>query len=101
MNFNKSKSTKRFSFEVSRNTSSHKAGANTLTISTKNYSNSGRGYVAGTSDPTSLTMTVKEAKALRNFLNRSLDGGSGSGTDTGGDTGTGTGTGTGTKGYMS
>ena len=52
MQFNKSKSTKRFNFNISRDTKSHKSGANTVTI----------------------TMTVKEAKAFQNFLNSYIDG---------------------------
>jgi hypothetical protein len=67
------KNTKRFTFEGSRNSTSHKAGANVVTISSREYDTSGPGYTAGTDTPTSVTMTVKEAQALNRFLNRFLD----------------------------
>ena len=61
-----SKSTKRFNFSVKRDTTSHTAGANTVTIQTRNddefYSTSTVG----------LTMTVKEARALSRFLDKTL-----------------------------
>lgn len=64
--YQNSKSTKRFEFGISRS-SSKKAGANVVTIETR----TGDGYYA---TPTvGLTMTVKEARALRNFLNMELD----------------------------
>ncbi len=67
MPYTKSKSTKRFNFGISRNETSHKAGANTVTISTggdtERYSGS----------TTSVTMTVREAQALQSFLNENLD----------------------------
>ena len=62
MSYTKSKSTKRFSFEISRDDKSHKAGANTVTIGTNDQS----GYSGVT---TQVTMTVKEAKAFQKFLN--------------------------------
>lgn len=74
MKVNRSKKTKRFKFTVNRNTVSHQAGANTLTISTTDQfdSQTPRGYTTKTgtfSNGDYLTMTVKEAKALRGFLN--------------------------------
>ena len=66
MPFNKTKSTKRFSFGINRNSTAKKAGSNSLTIATQG--DYGR-YSGSTS---SITMTVKEAQALRNFLNESL-----------------------------
>tara|TARA_R110001592_G_scaffold313487_1_gene588906 strand:- start:368 stop:598 length:231 start_codon:yes stop_codon:yes gene_type:complete len=72
MNFHKKKSTKRFNFVVDRNESSHKAGANTVTIESKSYDISQKGYSVGTTIPTSVTMTVKEALALQGFLNSTL-----------------------------
>ena len=73
MKFNRSKKTKRFSFGISRNTTSHKAGANTFTISTEGYTRAGvKGYASGTTDATTVTMTVKEAQALQGFLNKHL-----------------------------
>ena len=59
----KSKSTKRFNFEISRNDTSHQAGSNSVTISTNPSSDR---YSTGTS---TMRMTVKEAKALNLFLN--------------------------------
>lgn len=66
--YENSKSTSRFTFGVSRNSTSHKAGANIVTIATRpseadSYSTSTVG----------LTMTVKEALALQAFLNTELD----------------------------
>ncbi len=66
--YENSKSTSRFTFGVSRNSTSHKAGANIVTIATRpsiadSYSTSTVG----------LTMTVKEALALQSFLNTELD----------------------------
>jgi len=66
MPFSKTKSTKRFSFGINRNSTAKKAGSNSLTIATQG--DYGR-YSGSTS---SITMTVKEAQALRNFLNESL-----------------------------
>ena len=67
MPYTKSKSTKRFSFDISRNPTAKKAGSNTVTIATN--PDSGR-YSSG---GTSLIMTVREAQALRTFLNDNLD----------------------------
>ena len=73
MKFTRSKNTKRFNFRVNRNTTSHHSGANTFTISSKDYSKIGvRGYSSGTTIPTTVTMTVKEAKAMQAFLNTHL-----------------------------
>ena len=68
MSFTKSKSTKRFNFQISRNSTSHKAGANIVTIGT----NTGDGFYSG--GTTQMTMTVKEARAFQRFLNQHLDG---------------------------
>ena len=67
MSYIKSKSTKRFSFGISRNPTAKKAGSNVVTIATQ-------GDVSGRySSPTmSLSMTVKEAQALQHFLNEYL-----------------------------
>ena len=73
MPFNKTKSTKRFSFGINRNLTAKKAGSNTLTIATQPEAG---GYSYG---GTSLTMTVREAQALQSFLNQNLS--SDSGTD--------------------
>tara|TARA_A100000164_G_C21318211_1_gene500913 strand:+ start:209 stop:442 length:234 start_codon:yes stop_codon:yes gene_type:complete len=71
--FSKTKSTKRFDFSVSRNMTSHKAGANTVTIQSKDYDVSSGQYSFGASDsPRSFTMSVKEAKALNKFLTETL-----------------------------
>ncbi len=69
MSYNKSKSTKRFSFDISRNPTAKKAGSNVVTISTLPVAESQ--YSIG---QTSLTMTVKEASALQGFLNSELGG---------------------------
>lgn len=66
MLYTKTKNTKRFSFEINRNDTSHQAGANTVTISTNPSSEF---YSAGTS---AMTLTVKEAKALNMFLSEEL-----------------------------
>ena len=62
MTLNKSKSTKRFNFSVTRNTTSKKAGSNIVTIGTNPSSDH---YDVSKS---SITMTVKEARALNSFL---------------------------------
>jgi len=67
MQYTKSKSTKRFNFGISRNPTAKKAGSNVVTISTGGVN---EGYYSGST--TSLTMTVKEAQALRSFLNDNL-----------------------------
>jgi hypothetical protein len=66
MNYNKTKTTKRFTFGVNRNTISHKSGANIVTIATNGETDR---YSAGT---TQLTLTVREALALQGFLNEQL-----------------------------
>jgi len=66
MAFSKSKYTKRFNFGINRDDKSHKAGANTFTIGTRD---TGEKYAKSTSQ---ITMTVKEAKALQGFLNTHL-----------------------------
>ncbi len=72
--FSRSKKTKRFNFSVQRNTASHKAGANTVTIESKDYDTSGRGYSFQTNEvPGTVTMSVKEAKALYAFLGKTLN----------------------------
>ena len=64
----KTKSTKRFNFEVSMNDTAKKAGSNTITIATRPESGTG-GYNSG---GTSLTMTVREALALKTFLDANI-----------------------------
>jgi len=67
MNFVKTKSTKRFEYTVERNDTAKQAGSNIVTIATLP---AGEGqYAIG---QTSLTMTVREAKALNSFLNSTL-----------------------------
>ena len=68
MQFSKSKRTKRFNFQISRDTKSHKVGSNTVSITTNP---SGDSYLTSRSQ---ITMTVKEAKAFQNFLNSYIDG---------------------------
>ncbi len=68
MPYSKNQSTKRFSFGITRNATSKKAGANVVTIAT-NADDS-----AYYSTPTTqLSMTVKEARVLQSFLNESLE----------------------------
>jgi len=67
MLYSKSKSTKRFNFQINRNNISHKAGANTVIIGT----NQQEGFYSGTT--TQMTMTVKEARSFQKFLNLYLD----------------------------
>tara|TARA_R110001583_G_scaffold7985_2_gene38864 strand:+ start:1226 stop:1471 length:246 start_codon:yes stop_codon:yes gene_type:complete len=67
MSFTKSKSTKRFSFDISRNPTSKKAGSNVVTIATNPIAE-GRYSYGGTQ----MTMTVREAQALQSFLNQNL-----------------------------
>ena len=64
MTYNKQKTTARFTYEISRNDTSHQAGANTLTIATNPAGDSQ--YSTGT---VGLTMSIREAKALQSFLN--------------------------------
>jgi hypothetical protein len=68
MSYSKTKSTKRFSFQIDRNDTAKKAGSNVVTISTNPYDDGQ--YSVG---QTSLTMTVKEAKALSAFLSDNLN----------------------------
>tara|TARA_Y100001970_G_C14237255_1_gene862588 strand:- start:2802 stop:3044 length:243 start_codon:yes stop_codon:yes gene_type:complete len=71
---NRKKSTKRFDFHVNRNPRSHQAAANTVTIRSKDYDTSGRGYSFQANEvPGTVTMTVKEAKALYAFLGKTLN----------------------------
>ena len=66
MNYSKTKSTKRFTFGVKRNSTSHKAGSNIVTIATTGDTDR---YSYGT---TQLNLTVREAQALNSFLNEQL-----------------------------
>ena len=68
MSYYNEKSTSRFTFAVSRNNTAKKAGSNTVVIATNPIQDSQ--YSVG---KTSLTMTVREAKALQSFLADSLD----------------------------
>ena len=68
MNYSNQKSTKRFTYGISRNSTSHQAGANSITISTNPAE--GQQYSTGT---VGLTMSVREAKALQSFLNTELE----------------------------
>jgi len=72
MKYQKTKQTKRFQYRVNRNPSSHKAGANIVTITSKDYDTSGRGYSFEAMTDGTVTMSVKEGIALRNFLNSAL-----------------------------
>jgi len=67
MPYNKNQSTKRFSFGISRNSTSKKAGANVVTIAT----NADDSSIYST-PTTQLSMTVKEARVLQSFLNETL-----------------------------
>ena len=71
--FSRSKKTKRFNFSVNRDTRSHKAGANTVTIESKAYDTDQGKYSVGTTSPVSVTMTVGEAQALHRFLTATLN----------------------------
>jgi len=75
MTLSKSKNTKRFHFGLNRDSKSHRAGANTVTILSKDYdTTAGRGYSFQANEvPGTVTMTVKEAKALQGFLNKYLE----------------------------
>ena len=68
MNYTKSKSTKRFNYTISRNDTAKQAGSNIVTISTL-PADDGQ-YSVG---QTSLTLTVREAKALNTFLSENLN----------------------------
>ena len=67
-NYYNEKSTARFTFGMSRNFTAKQAGSNTVTIATNPAQDSQ--YSIG---QTSLTMTVREAKALQSFLNSSFE----------------------------
>ena len=73
------KSTKRFDFRVNTNPASHQTGANTVSIQMKDYDVSGRSkgtYSFSPVDadqPQTVTMSVREAKALYNFLGQTLN----------------------------
>jgi hypothetical protein len=79
MPFSKSKSTKRFEFNIHRDTKSHKAGANRVSIVTSPPADyeSGNYYTSRSQ----ITMTVKEAKAFQSFLNTHLTTGDSKVTD--------------------
>ena len=69
----RSKNTKRFSFKINTNDTSHQAGANTVSITGRDYPENSGGYSTPIGDfgpGQTVTMTVKEAKAFQNFLNR-------------------------------
>ena len=66
MPYTKSKSTKRFSFGINRNSTAKQAGSNTFTINTLGNTDLYSGVTS------TLTMTVKEAQALQGFLNDNL-----------------------------
>ena len=65
-NYSKSKTTKRFTYTVNRNSTAKKAGSNTVTIQTN--ASEGQNNVP----QASFTMTVKEAQVLQNFLNEAF-----------------------------
>ena len=65
--YSKQKSTKRFNYTVNRNNTAKSAGSNTVIIST--LSQGDGAYSTGQS---SLTMTVREARALNSFLSETL-----------------------------
>jgi hypothetical protein len=67
MNFIKTKLTKRFEYTVERNDTAKQAGSNIVTIATLPSEDSQ--YSVG---QTSLTMTVREARALNSFLSDTL-----------------------------
>ncbi len=67
-NYYNEKSTARFTFGMSRNHTAKQAGSNVVTIATNPAQDSQ--YSVG---QTSLTMTVREAKALQSFLNDSFE----------------------------
>ena len=66
-NYFNEKSTSRFDFGVYRNKTAKKAGSNMLTISTRPSEE--QQYSVGT---TTISMSIREAQALQNFLNESL-----------------------------
>ena len=72
MKSSRSKSTKRYTFNVTRNTTSHQAGANTFTITPKDYDSENGKYTTPSSD-TPVVMSVQVARALNNFLNKQFN----------------------------
>ena len=66
MSYNKQKSIKRFTYGVSLNETSKKAGSNQVTITTNPVDGQ---YATGT---VGLSMSVKEAQVLQSFLNNEL-----------------------------
>ena len=70
----RTKNTNRLNFKINTNDSSHQTGANTVSISVKDYDTNGsRGYstpIGSVSPGQTVTMTVKEAKAFQLFLNQ-------------------------------
>ena len=66
-NYYNKKSTARFTFDMTRNNTAKQAGSNVVVIATNPAQDSK--YSVG---QTSLTMTVREAKALQSFLNSSF-----------------------------
>ena len=68
------KSTARFDFRVSTNPKSHQTGANTVTIQSKDYDVASGGYSFQANQvPGTVTMSVREARALYNFLGKTLN----------------------------
>jgi len=67
-NYYNEKSTARFTFGMSRHHTAKQAGSNVVTTATNPAEDSQ--YSVG---QTSLTMTVREAKALQSFLNSSFE----------------------------
>lgn len=66
-NYSKQVETSRFSFGINRNNTSKKAGSNVVTIATRADDS---GFYS--TPTTQLSMTVKEARALQGFLNKTL-----------------------------
>ena len=66
-NYSKQKSTKRFNYMVNRNNTAKSAGSNVVTISTLPQEDG-----AYSTAQSSLTMTVREARALNSFLSETL-----------------------------
>jgi hypothetical protein len=80
MKISKTKSTKRFNFNINRNFTSHVTGGNTFTISTD--VDFGRYGAHTDGSTTSMTMTVKEARAMYKFLGEYIGGGTSTETGT-------------------
>ena len=79
--YKRSKNTKRFNFRVKRDDVSHKTGANSMTITYRDSDNTADstpprkgsyGFGGFDSSDSSVTMSIKEAKALQHFLNTTL-----------------------------